>query len=245
MTRRVAVLGDHLDPVIAALEAVGFELAGRAAPDLIFCHGGDGTLLRAERMFPGVPKVPGRVGARSRLCPEHRLPAILDRLSRDALPVEVLPKLELRVGAFRAWAVNDVVMHNGNSAVAVRYRVTVRGETSEEISGDGLVVATPFGSTAYYRSITAGTFTSGLGVAFNNATVPREPLVVADDEVIGVELVRGPAILVCDNDPRGIPMRASQFFDVGMSSEQATVLGLDALRCQRCRRDDGDPFNAH
>ena len=120
----------------------------------------------------------------------------------------------------------------------------------------GRVSRFPSGSTApeeahrpagmeQHRSITAGTFTSGLGVAFNNATVPREPLVVADDEVIGVELVRGPAILVCDNDPRCIPMRASQFFDVGMSSEQATVLGLDALRCQRCRRDDGDPFNAH
>ena len=62
---------------------------------------------------------------------------------------------------------------------------------------------------------------------------------------IGVELVRGPAVLVCDNDPRSIPMRASQLFKVSLSDKRATVLGLDALRCQVCRRDDGAAFNAH
>jgi NAD+ kinase len=114
-----------------------------------------------------------------------------------------------------------------------------------EITGDGIIVATPFGSTGYYRSVTRSTVSEGIGVAFNNCTEPFAPLCLASDVAIEVEVLRGPAVLARDNDPRLLPMRDGHVFEVGRAPESAVVLGLDALRCQRCRKTDGSAFNPH
>lgn len=244
MTGRIAVTGDHLPEVVAALEARGFEVV-REDPELVFCSGGDGTFLRAERVWPGVAKVPARVSARAELCDRHRLDAVVERLVSGQLPRECLPKIEARIGSWRSLALNDVVLRNAVPTVAARFTIELEGRVSGEITGDGLVVCTPFGSSAYYRSITGRTLGEGLGVAFNNCTEPREPEVLAPGSCLGVELLRGPAVLVVDNDPRPILLRAGHRFRVGWSDEQAVALGLDALRCQDCRRTDGSRFNRH
>jgi hypothetical protein len=62
---------------------------------------------------------------------------------------------------------------------------------------------------------------------------------------VEIELLRGPAVLVHDNDPRTLFLREGQRLRVSLSSAVAVVLGLDALRCQRCRRTDGTTFNPH
>jgi NAD+ kinase len=244
MTRRVIIMGDLAAEAGAALEQAGWEIVS-LDPDVVFCHGGDGTLLRAERIWPGVPKVPARIGLRAALCERHGLDAIVSRIASGELSVHRLPKLELRMGRYRAHAMNDIVVRNTNPTTAVRLTIELDGRTSEEISGDGLVVTTPFGSSAYYRSITGSTFEEGIGIAFNNATEPRKPIVYAGDRAMGIDILRGPAVLACDNDSRPIPLRAGHRFTVQLSSERALVHGLDSLSCQECLRQDGSRFNPH
>ena len=96
-----------------------------------------------------------------------------------------------------------------------------------------------------FRSITRTTVPDGLGVAFNNCTEPLEPLQFAANGPVEVRVLRGPAVLVRDNDPRIIPMRDGHAFVVSLATEHARVLGLAALRCQRCRKADGSAFNPH
>jgi NAD+ kinase len=243
--RRLLVFGEDGAVAAAALaRRPGLRLVERA-PDVVLCHGGDGTLLRAEREWPGVPKLPVRAAARSRPCPEHTLDAVLSALVEGRVVPEELGQLELRIGDRRLLALNDVVLRNDGPATAVRLRVRAAGLDTGEITGDGIVVATPFGSTGYYRSITRATVSEGLGVAFNNCTEPIEPLHIAGDGPVQVRVLRGPAVLARDNDPRIVPMRDGHGFVVGLASERALVLGLDALRCQRCRKADGSAFNAH
>ncbi len=241
---RVLILGDVPALVAVVVRAAGLEPV-RSRPDLVLCHGGDGTLLRAERMYPGVPKIPVRAGTRSEPCTQHRLERVLERLLADELDVEVLPKIEARVGAWRGLAVNDVVLRNHNPAIAVRFELTIGEQSTAELTGDGLVIATPFGSTGYYRSVTRSSVATGLGVAFNNCTEVRAPLHHTDERPIIVRIVRGPAVLVHDNDARPIPVRAGQGFVVAAAAETATILGLDALRCQECRREGGQRYNPH
>ncbi|MCB9899167.1 MAG: NAD(+)/NADH kinase [Planctomycetes bacterium] len=241
---RVLVVGDERKRVEALLEARGHEVV-RRAPELVLTHGGDGSLLRAERWFPDVPKMPVRVATGQRLCARHTLEGVLRRLADGALPSEELDLLELRVGAARLFALNDVVLRNDNPAVAVRFHLVVDGVRSREHTGDGLVIATPFGSTAYYRSVTRTSFGSGIGVGFNNATRPTAPLQLDPRSSLVVEVVRGPAVLVADNDDRAIPLREGHWFGVRRSERTAQVLGLDALRCQDCRRADHGTFNPH
>lgn len=243
-TPRIMVLGDDAHEARAALEALGLE-AVRRDPEVVLCHGGDGTLLRAERLLPRVPKLPVRIARHTRHCPDHDVATMLGRLLAGDLAEESLPRLLLQVGRARFHAINDVVLRNDNPALAVRFKVTVDGTTSEVLTGDGLVIATPFGSTGYYRSITRSSFREGLGVAFNNATVERPPLLLGGSARLDVELTRGPAVLVHDNDTRTLGLRAGHAFSVRRDALPARVLGLDALRCQRCRRQDDGRFNPH
>ncbi len=242
--RRLLVAGE--DPRGAATLAAEAGLAVVAGePDVVLCHGGDGTLLRAERDWPSVPKVPARVGARARLCPDHQLGAILRRLQAGELKDEALGKLELQIAGARFLAMNDIVMRNESPATAVRFALHVNGLRTAEITGDGVVFATPFGSTGYYRSITRSVVERGLGVAFNNSTEIFEPLLLSGEEPVEVSVLRGPAVLVYDNDVRAIPLREGHRFTVRSVSGSAHVRGLDALRCQSCRKLDGSRFNPH
>jgi len=241
---RLAVVGDDRPEVNAAAEAHGFTLVKRDA-DVILCHGGDGTLLRAERRYPLVPKIPVRLGRVSRPCPRHGLDNVLASLSSGELSEERLMRLVLSVGRARFFALNDVVLRNENPALAVRFMLSVDGADPIEHAGDGLVVATPFGSTGYYRSITRSSFGEGLGLAFNNATRPTASVVLAAGAQIDVSVVRGPAVLVHDNDTRTLVLREGHGFGVRRAKDDAVLLGLDALRCQVCRRLDDQSFNPH
>lgn len=241
---RLALVGDDLARAGAAAVAAGLAVV-RRDPQVVLCHGGDGTLLRAHREWPLVPKVPVRVAARARLCPEHALETVLAALAAGDLRREDLPLLEASLGRLRLEAVNDVVLRNESPATAVRLRVHADGSPGGEFIGDGVVCATPFGSTGYYRSITRRTFARGLGLAFNNATEPLPPVELPEDGPLEVEVLRGPAVLVYDNDPRSIPLREGQRIVLRAAGRSTAVLGLDALRCQRCRKPDGSAFNPH
>jgi NAD+ kinase len=244
LARRLLVAGEESRAVAAQARALGFTVVG-SEPELVLCHGGDGTLLRAERDWPSVPKVPARVGARAQLCPDHGLHAILQRLRDGTLADEALGKLELVVAGARFLAMNDIVMRNESPATAVRFSLQADGLHTAEITGDGIVFATPFGSTGYYRSITRSVVESGLGIAYNNSTEPYAPLLLSGEQPVDVSVLRGPAVLVHDNDVRAIPLREGHRFTVRGTAEQAHVLGLDALRCQVCRKLDGSRFNPH
>jgi NAD+ kinase len=242
--QRVAVFGGDLDAAAEAVERAGLTLVERD-PQVVLCHGGDGTLLRAEREWPGAPKLPVRVGSRARLCPAHGLDGALSALAGGRLDRVSMEKLELVVGRRSFLALNDVVLRNENPATAVRFRLLMNDGDSGEITGDGVVFATPFGSTGYYRSITGEAIESGFGVALNNCTDGRRSLPAGEATGVDVELLRGPAVVVYDNDLRAIPMRDGQVFRVQRSEHRAVVLGLEGLGCQTCRRMDGSAFNPH
>ncbi|MFW5973903.1 MAG: hypothetical protein ACOCPZ_00800 [Natrialbaceae archaeon] len=112
-------------------------------------------------------------------------------------------------GSFRA--LNEVSVHHSSPVLAATFDVRTHdnGRTREfrKVIGDGMLVATPFGSTGYYRAITGGTFTEGFGVAFNNVHKPRDvPLyaVLSEEAVVEVELRKtrrsSGAVLTRDDD---------------------------------------------
>ena len=136
-----------------------------AAPlDALLTFGGDGTLLRGARLLASRP-VPilginlGRVGFLTSATRTDFLPAI-EALFRGHYEIEPRQGLASSIvgpdGIRRALpnALNDVVIHKSGVARMVRLDVAVDGEPVGPYSADGLILATPTGSTAY--SLSAG-----------------------------------------------------------------------------------------
>jgi NAD+ kinase len=132
--------------------------------DALLTFGGDGTLLRGARLL-GARETPilgvnlGRVGFLTTATRETLDPA-LDALVAGQYQIERRQALRAAIrdpeGEIRAtqMAVNDVAVHKGGVARVIRVNVYIQGENVGPYSADGIIVATPTGSTAY--SLSAG-----------------------------------------------------------------------------------------
>jgi NAD+ kinase len=137
------------------------ELARQS--DLIVALGGDGTLLSVARAT-GTRPVPilgvnlGRLGFLAELSSDELLPA-LEKLLAGAIPVVSRMRLDVRVrrgqdevGAFQA--LNDAVITKTQISRMIDVDAYANGAKVTTYHADGLIVATPTGSTAY--SLSAG-----------------------------------------------------------------------------------------
>jgi len=205
-------------------------------PDVVISHGGDGSLLGAERDYPGVPKCPLRDRRMNPKCPEHPNERVLELLTRGELREDRIGKLVARTGDGRELVgLNDLFISKSIVSSAVRYRLWLDDELYKgQIVGDGLVVATPFGSTGYFRNITHSLFRVGIGLAFNNCSDPVDHIIVRNDTVIRAEVIRGPAVLVADNDPARLDLDEGDVVTFSQCEQQTVILGLDIFRCREC-----------
>jgi NAD+ kinase len=151
----------HWESAAADLDALRRELPGT---DILVVFGGDGTFLRAARAVADVD-VPllginvGKVGFLAKV-EAGDLVRVLDRLQAGQYALEHRMALEgriLRAGAAPAEvhvALNDVVVARGSLARVVRLDVSIDASHLATFVADGLVVASPTGSTGY--SFSAG-----------------------------------------------------------------------------------------
>jgi NAD+ kinase len=239
---RILIYGSHPEEVRPLAETLGFEVVTEN-PDVVISHGGDGTLLGSEREWPDVPKVAIRRTKVSKKCAKHADLLVLERVLRGEASRTALIKLAGEKDAQKRVAVNDIILHNENVTSAVRYHVRINGVPySGEIIGDGLVVSTPFGSTAYYRSVTQSFFRVGIGLAFNNSTERISHLVLQDTVEIEVVITRGPALLNADNHPHPITLQSGDRATIRRDSGCATILAIDTILCPDCHRISKEPF---
>jgi NAD+ kinase len=134
------------------------ELDEAAEGDLVVALGGDGTVLKALRASAG-PRAPvlgvacGSLGALSAITADE-LAGGLERLERDDWVRRAVPALSVEApGVPEDWAINDfVVLRGGAGQLAVDVRVD--DELYVRLAGDGVIVATALGSSAY--SMAAG-----------------------------------------------------------------------------------------
>jgi NAD+ kinase len=134
------------------------EIAARA--DLVIAIGGDGTMLHAARNVAArdVPLVGinrGRLGFLTDVSPEHMLDALDAILAGNYLAERRLMLTAAsaeRAGSQALFALNDVVLQKGDTGRLLDFTTEVDGLYVNTHRGDGLIVATPTGSTAYALS---------------------------------------------------------------------------------------------
>ncbi len=127
-----------------------------ARVDLCIALGGDGTILRAFNRFPEM-QTPvlginfGRVGFLSAIGPEG-VPDRLRSILQGQFDTLDLSLIEMTNGGATSLALNDVVVHKPDGGSVVRLSYAVAGVEFPSLACDGMVLATPAGSTAYNLS---------------------------------------------------------------------------------------------
>jgi len=221
---RVLIYGRKVSEIAPIVRKFELEITDKN-PEAVLAYGGDGALLQAEYDYPGVPKVLLKGSAICKRCPPLPNEEVLARIKKGDFKIEEAMALEVQVNSRRMRGVNDVIVHNKDHRRAIRYRLTINGkDLGHEIIGDGIVVATPYGATGYYRSITHSFFETGIGLAFNNSTEPFNHMVLDEESKIKVSITRGPAVVFADNQEEFVELHDGGEAVIKKSGEVARFL---------------------
>lgn len=193
--------GDRLDlPKQAVLSTLDQELP---TADLLICFGGDGTILHAARdaTLHGVPILgvnTGSVGFMAEL--ERSELSLLAPLAHGMYTIEERMMLDVKVLRgdkiiSQDLALNDAVISKGSMARVAEMEVLADRVKVTSITGDGIIVATPTGSTAYSMSaggpIVEPTSKSIIVTPVCAHQLAARAMVLAPERIVTVQLPRG------------------------------------------------------
>lgn len=173
---------------------------------LIVSIGGDGTMLWTAQQA-AVAHVPvlginaGRLGFLTQVQLGEEAKA-LDRWAAGDFTLQRRALLEVRVGDRVFHALNDAVVHKGIEINLIRLEVFVDGQPAGRFDADGVIVATPTGSTGYALSLGGPILHPGVRalvfMPLNPHSLFNRPVVLPEHARIKVRLPTASAILTCD-----------------------------------------------
>ena len=169
--------------------------------DLLVVFGGDGTLLNSARQYleyeiPILGINMGNVGFLTDIKVENfhiSMQEILD----GSYQIEERNLVSANFNENHLYGLNEVVVHSGAYAQLMRYRLNVNDKVVYEQSSDGLIIATPTGSTAYSLSAGGPIIHPSLDVWTIIPMLPQSissrPFVISSNEKVEMELFEGPS----------------------------------------------------
>jgi NAD+ kinase len=228
----VTVVSQHdTSEIEAALVAEGFEIVDKN-PDFIICYGGDGTVLFSERTIPEVPKLIIKTSRVCRKCDytPKQLKKLLSNIMKGNYCLHKKMKLEAEAKGKKLVGLNEIQVHLKLPIYAVRFSLSVNGTEYDELIGDGVIIATAFGSTGYYKATGGERFEKGIGISFNNLhNIRAENFVVKEDSVVKLVIIRGPAWLLADNNEDFVDLDAGDAVTVRRSESVANFIYVPNL----------------
>jgi NAD+ kinase len=215
--RRVAAFGDGADC------------------QLMVSIGGDGTMLAAIRAamaheLPTLGIACGSLGALTSVVPED-LDEALDRYCRGDWKPRRLPALAVKIAGQdnRYLAVNDLAITRGGPG-QVRVTSLLDGILFSRIAGDGCIVSTPLGSSAYALAAGGPLLTPGTRAYLLTPLAThggfRQPLVIAADSTLALEISAGIGGVRLEIDGQ-LADGAPQALTVTWKPDVATLVSFD------------------
>ena len=196
-------------------------------PDFIICYGGDGTVLFSERKYPEIPKL---ILKTSRTCRKYDysingFSELLSKIKTGEYKIHKEMKLETTTKSKSLVGLNEIQVHPKLPIYAVRFLLSVDNKEYKDLIGDGVIVATSFGSTGYYKATGGKSFKKGIGISFNNLHNNKvESFVVSEDSVVKLKISRGPAWLLADNIEDFIELKAGDNATIRKSDSVANFI---------------------
>ena len=168
--------------------------------DIVVVFGGDGTLLNAARKYlnydiPILGINMGNVGFLTDISTDNFEKTIKEVLNGN-YKIEERNLVSAKFGNNHLYGLNEVVIHSGAYAQLMRYRLNVNDKVVYEQRSDGLIIATPTGSTAYALSAGGPIIHPSLDVWTILPMLPQSlssrPFIISTDEKVEMDLFDGP-----------------------------------------------------
>jgi NAD+ kinase len=221
---------NEVKPIKKLLLKKGFIISAYR-PDIIVSFGGDGTFLTCERNYPNVMKILLRNGKEKTKDIDillNEFEELLEKIKRGMYKVVEFPKVEAVFNNKRLVGLNEVQIRNKLPIEALRFLLKINGKVVENVIADGVVVATPFGSTGYYSSLGGKKFKKGLGVCLNNPYYPKDKkkkcMIIDDNKKVYVKINYGDAYLTADNNRNVINLKAGDEITIRKCEEKARII---------------------
>jgi NAD+ kinase len=177
---------------------IGAEPISSVKPEQIqflISMGGDGTILRLVRRFPHL-NAPilginlGHLGFMADVPVSDIYPSLTDLLN-GAYTIDERLVLEASNGKHKVYAVNDIVVHRGSNYSLIELAIQVDGNYVNTFVADGVVIATPNGSTAYSLAAGGPILSPRLDALvitpISPHTISNRPIVLPSDHKIEVQ----------------------------------------------------------
>ena len=188
--------------------------------DLIIVFGGDGTLLGAARKFinnetPILGINMGTVGFLTDVNIENFESVVKDIFEGNYI-LEERSLVEAKFAEQEVFGLNEVLIHSGSYAQLMRYRLLIDGKTVYEQRSDGLIVATPTGSTAYALSAGGSIIHPELNIwniiPMMSQSLSSRPLVISNEKSMEIQLIEGPLdhAMVCVDGQQDVPIQYNE-----------------------------------
>lgn len=221
--------------------------------DLVIVVGGDGSLLHAAQVLAqyNVPVVGvnrGRLGFLADVHPDHlaeQFTAILQ--AQFELEQRFLLKMEIKQGShviYEDMALNDIVLHAGKSVHMLDFNLKIDGLDVYRQHSDGLIAATPTGSTAYALSgggpIVHPSMDAICLVPMHPHTLSSRPIVVSGNSEIKIRIHkdnRTQPMVSADGKP-SVPLNQNQRLLIHKHPNKLTLLhpmGVDFFEACRTK----------
>lgn len=226
------------------LRARGVEVTADEAElvrtaELVLVLGGDGTLIHAASMLQGKP-VPilgvnmGKLGFMTEVPQSELYTALEEVLAGTA---QVSERMKLRVHLHRNGSseravdmevLNDVVLSKGALSRMVELEIRCGGSFVSTLRGDGIIVATPTGSTAYALSAAGPILDPSMrGVVLAPIcphTLTQRPLVVTDDKTVELWIRNDSEVYLTLDGQKGLKLQRGDRIQAKQSQNRVLLV---------------------
>ncbi|MGX2948323.1 NAD(+) kinase [Frederiksenia canicola] len=210
--------------------------------DLVIVIGGDGNMLGMARQLAKyeVPLIGinrGNLGFLTDIAPQTAFEQLYSTLERGEFIIEERFLLEAKIEQNGkvielSNALNEVVIHSSQIARTIEFEVSIDGKFAFSQRSDGLIIATPTGSTAYSLSAGGPILTPNLNavvlVPMNPHSLASRPLVIDGDSVISMRFAQynQPNLVISCDSQRLLPFSSDERVIVQKSPDTLKLLHL-------------------
>lgn len=232
--RHVEVVAE--EEIASSIEADNLSSCDPGSVDFLISIGGDGTILRLIHKHPELraPIMPINMGSFGFMAdiPINAIFPSLENLLEGRFKIQnrMMMEGETEKGE-KGFAVNEIAIHRAQNPCLIDLAIHVDGRYLNTFSADGIIIATPTGSTAYSLAAGGPILTPNLNAFVLTPicphTISNRPIVLMPENEIRIEYISAhePVEIIYDGIPC-FPMATGETMQITQSSRKFSLVSM-------------------